>query len=306
MVRRKEDIKELLKNEIIKLYNKEGLDTPNLEFVLLKKNNSTVTGLSVRYANSDILITPVFHVSNTLSQLMNDDISIEEAALDIFDFIQSEKEKPIELTKSFREQYCKENLLLEVVSNKNKDFLEGVVYTEDEILGLAYIVRMKIDNIKGLNKDVIQNCIVTKNFLKELCITKEQLFNDVNAKLQGYVIHDMFDFLVKAGWFTPEEKPENIDPRMYVITNKEQLFGASILYFPDQLAQILMQKNIEKAIILPSSVHELIATPYCKDIDLDTYTAMVKLVNATQVIPEERLVDHAYLFDVETKEFSII
>ena len=50
--------------------------------------------------------------------------------------------------------------------------------------------------------------------------------------------------------------------------------------------------------ILPSSVHELILVPAYEYIDVYQLYEMVKEVNDTQVAPEERLTDRAYILKV--------
>ena len=50
--------------------------------------------------------------------------------------------------------------------------------------------------------------------------------------------------------------------------------------------------------MLPSSIHEMLILPYNESINMDDLSFMVADVNATQVEPEERLTDRAYLIEL--------
>lgn len=47
--------------------------------------------------------------------------------------------------------------------------------------------------------------------------------------------------------------------------------------------------------VLPSSIHEMMIAPYDSSLNLDELSAIVKEINETQVAPEERLTDRAYI-----------
>lgn len=54
--------------------------------------------------------------------------------------------------------------------------------------------------------------------------------------------------------------------------------------------------------ILPSSVHEVLIVPKEAGMDFKDLEAMVQEVNATQVAPQDKLSDHVYQYDIETRE----
>ena len=87
---------------------------------------------------------------------------------------------------------------------------------------------------------------------------------------------------------------------MYVISNSDKTFGAAALLDSDAMDKI--EEQIGEFYILPSSVHECILVPKKEDMDLATLENMVQEVNATQVSKEEKLSDHVYAYDSETKE----
>jgi len=97
--------------------------------------------------------------------------------------------------------------------------------------------------------------------------------------------------------------PATLFEPMDVITNKDMMFGASALLFPDIFKEYCEQKGIQKIYILPSSIHELIVVPQ----DLagsSVMTNMVQDVNSNEVLPEDVLSNHVYLYDVTTNQIT--
>ncbi|MCC8028940.1 MAG: DUF5688 family protein [Lachnospiraceae bacterium] len=85
---------------------------------------------------------------------------------------------------------------------------------------------------------------------------------------------------------------------MYVLTNSQNLFGASCLLY-DDLIHSLADRFQSDFYILPSSIHEIILIPASCDSRLNEFSDMVREVNETQVADEEILSDHAYYYSRE-------
>ena len=113
-----------------------------------------------------------------------------------------------------------------------------------------------------------------------------------------FTICSMFDALassmgLKEGteeYYIVKEQIENELP-MFVVSNKTKAYGA---------ACILTNKAKEMLgghwVVLPSSVHEVIALPFSDELDMRALCDMVNEVNGTEVAPEEVLGDRPYLF----------
>ena len=99
-------------------------------------------------------------------------------------------------------------------------------------------------------------------------------------------------------------KTETDQPMLCVMTNTKNLFGAVAMTFAEELECFSMQ--IENSFyLLPSSVHEVILVPDCKDFSRDYFKNMVMEINATQVDATEVLSDNIYYYDRETKQITI-
>lgn len=109
-------------------------------------------------------------------------------------------------------------------------------------------------------------------------------------------ICSMAQIFVEMGMLDADAAACADDFPMYVISNHSRQRGASAILNKDMLKQFADEHNCKKLVILPSSVHECILVP-CdnNEIDIDSFDNMIQEVNATQVSPEERLLDRALI-----------
>lgn len=91
------------------------------------------------------------------------------------------------------------------------------------------------------------------------------------------------------------------DDKLFVLTNNQKLNGAAALLDEKMMEQIT-EKVGNDFYILPSSVHEVLIVPNEVGMELQDLEAMVQEVNATQVAPQDKLSDHVYQYDNETRE----
>lgn len=152
-------------------------------------------------------------------------------------------------------------------------YIENVVPLEDA-MGSVKVTQQLLTAWGVTMRQVIDTAI--KNSKRDVVIkTMRQVFMEMAG-----IPDDMIDMML------PSDGPD-----MYVITNKNKMFGASaVLFAKEQIKEIFPNGYA----ILPSSVHEVLAVPLTDD--SRDYDEMIQDVNAGQVAPEEQLGDKAYLF----------
>lgn len=85
---------------------------------------------------------------------------------------------------------------------------------------------------------------------------------------------------------------------LFCITNENGINGAASLLLPKVQEQTAERMGGDY-VILPSSIHEVLALPAGNGIDVDCLTEMVKSVNASSVAPNEVLSDRVYAYDAK-------
>lgn len=82
---------------------------------------------------------------------------------------------------------------------------------------------------------------------------------------------------------------------LYILSNQREIHGASAILYPGVLKKYadMLGRDL---IILPSSIHEVLLVPSDEGIHVCALRKMVQQINASEVLPEERLSDQVYLY----------
>jgi len=118
-------------------------------------------------------------------------------------------------------------------------------------------------------------------------ILQDEITRDEDDDLSG----DLFNQFV----YNTETNDQH---KMYILSNKKGINGASCMLYEDVLKKFANQIKSD-LYILPSSIHEIILIPYQKDMKKETLMEMVKDVNRTQVARDEILSDQVYYYSRE-------
>lgn len=141
---------------------------------------------------------------------------------------------------------------------------------------------------KTINGDF--SITIKKEHLDKWGITEEDLFKQSKKNMVNKInLKDMADII---------PMPEVMRNEMYVLTTVDMKYGSSALLFPDLFNgyEEIIGKRI---LILPSSIHELILIKDDEEKNPNTQymVDMIKEINATEVMPDEVLSDHPYLYE---------
>lgn len=133
--------------------------------------------------------------------------------------------------------------------------------------------------------------------------TLHQTAMENTVKMHPPKVQTMIDTMSELMGITPEELLEQLEecPDQIVVSNVDRYMGAVSLFNEDVLDDLIDMCDGD-FYVLPSSIHEFIILP-AKDVsDVEYLTHMVQEVNKNELAPSERLSNHAYGFDSETRE----
>ena len=74
---------------------------------------------------------------------------------------------------------------------------------------------------------------------------------------------------------------------LYVVTNKERKYGASAIINKERLSDYCHEMDINKIVVIPSSIHEMMFLPWDEEIDERYMDEMIQGVNDILVSPVE-------------------
>ena len=206
------------------------------------------------------------------------------------------------LRKLFDYDYVKDKLFVKVYpKNGNEYLLINVPHREIEDLVLFPYVLLDKSPTGEIVSAVISNDMLKAYDLDENVLIDLALLNSIG--LFPAVVEDINTIMARLIGIpaneldTPEDVPEQI-----VVTNNENAFGASALFYPEVMEE-LARRHKGNYFILPSSIHEIITVPDDGKITYEELKEMVTEINHAQVSPEERLTDEVYYYDVAKREF---
>ncbi len=176
----------------------------------------------------------------------------------------------------------------------NKELLKGKPYRK--FLDLAVVYLARVEGLKDGGKGAF---LVNDNYREVWRQTEESLYQTAasNMRLVGEAVFESMEKILcqkmpKIQFPSPASAPA----QMYVLTNKEKIFGAAEILDSGTLKRVSDELRGD-FIVLPSSVHECIIIPADETISYQKLADMVTEINVNAVSAEECLSDHVYLYE---------
>ena len=208
----------------------------------------------------------------------------------------------------------KTHLFIRVSSvEANQEMLGNVPHRLLEDLAITYHIAVDMDS-EGMS-----STIITNELMERYGITQQQLHEDAlksavsllppDIATIGSKMNDLIGDLSVMLTSEEREMMQNImrddaqNPTFIVVTNKEQINGAGAIFYPEVMENMGYLVGGDY-FILPSSIHETLVLPDNGEMDVQSLKKMVEEVNATQVLPHERLTNEVYHYDTKDHVFE--
>lgn len=253
--------------------------------------SESYTGINVALPDRGVNeATPLISLDGIYKKMQEENISLGKIMKDIAGVVKESAEKAIKIDLS------KRNILENL-------FTVAVNYSDANLDDKPY---MQINDIAIVAKsEVAYNengaITITNDLVEMLGMSPDEIMTmamENNAKFSRPVCRDMLT-LMSDLLDADLPKPKADEPKMYVLTNRRGIYGASFIADKQVLGSIAERLGGDFA-ILPSSVHELIIIPEIKKHMLPELKAMVEDVNRTLVVEQGTfLSDNVYVYDAQ-------
>ena len=184
------------------------------------------------------------------------------------------------------------NVLPRIINRKaNKEFLKSVPNRDFLDLSIVYYILCE------------GGCFVITNELMQLLeINEAELYRWGNKNQKNdSVIYPLMQFMY--GIQENKKDEEKLDEPMYVLTNKNLWFGASMVLNKKTMEEI-SSKVDDDILMIPSSIHEWILLPF-SSIETEGIDRMISFGNKTTVKEKEILSNHKYVYKRDIKKIKI-
>ena len=272
-----------------------------------RKVNEELDGLSIKYPDSPIAPTIYFEDKY---QMFQDGYSVEQLAERTADQLKSIRDNAPELP-TLTEESARQNLYCVVVNaSENEEMLRNVPH--ERLEDLAVVPRFKVGEDASF--------IVSNDLCSNLQMTSEEVMEaaHANTNKQEFQCQNMTDVMrgIMKEQGMPEEYIDELiqmqgqDCPMYVMSNESRVEGAVALTSTSAMESAYEKikedhPDMENLYVLGSSRHELILIPDDAVDNVEDLKAIHKEVQDTELSKADKLTDHIYEFNAQTKQLSI-
>lgn len=296
-----QDFKEKLV-EFVKA-NYKGLE---VTFQKVNKNNSVVLDSCVIKSGS-INIAPTIYLAQFIREI-EDGKAMEEVFEQILSMYESNKmESSLDISWFTDWESVRDKIRMKVINtslNKECILLESPHYNYLD-RSVVFYVEAPIDSgtIRVLN-----------NNLSLWGISSEELLNQAkkNLEKEEFVIEGSMDVIgAMIGDASLDIPYVGDDNFLYVISTKDKLWGSKALLNDETLLRMSAMFGGRSYYLIPSSIHELLATSPTDEFEPDLATvrmlkSMVQDVNQTEVRADEILSYSIYFYNADSKMVTVV
>lgn len=285
---------------------------PNFEIEqhpVVKNNNVVLDGITI---NDGSELVPTFHADDLYMRYQNDE-SMDDIVSSMIDMMQAHSLEGNVTAEHLSDwNAVKDHVVMHVIgAEANQDRAQDFPTRPMEDMLLAY--RIVID----INDEGMGSTQITNEMQDVYGVSEEQLYQaalentprimpTLFCTMEAMIFELEFDQQMEDKDLDQMLTDIDKDSKMYILTNKFKSLGAAALFCPEVMDKVA-QAFDSNMIVLPSSVHETILAPQWDgmEIEIEDFKQMVKEINETQAVPEERLTNQVYVYDKDDKKLMI-
>ncbi len=261
-------------NTIVESINAMGFKAEVHE---VSKNNTVMTGIIFRDNGN---ISPILYLDKFVTAVDNGTKLLSEVIDEIIELYKANKKPSIDVDKWFTPDYLYSHIFMAVQQHTAEDIIKNPTDYD----GIEKYLYVKIDDSEIAGNDGMASFKLNYNLVKNYGLDIAYLWDKAEENTFKTCHYENFGML--PGMSMP------------ILTNDSKVKGAVAMLDRDLIKSL----GSNEVVILPSSIHEVIVMPtsQIEPEQIETLSAMVKEVNATEVAPEEVLSDKAYIVNVDS------
>jgi len=296
----------------IKFYLPRRYEDAEITLDVRVKNNDTVAhGIIIRNNN---FMTPILYLDgyydrydgNNFGRLMDE---IAKAYVDNdTEGIHGENDAQEIVNSMTNYNAMKDRIICRLLNaDMNMEYIKNKPFTRIDDFVVTYHVYINGNMSIPITNTIMDIWEISSDELYELSIANMERitphdFSDMESVLRGMMMEEMIktgmsreDAEIAVEEFMP---PIPAEEKMYVLSNKNKMYGASAILNSDVMDEIREVMDSDFYVI-PSSIHECIIVPM--KLKKNEIESMIRQVNEEQVLPSERLSNYVYAYDANAR-----
>lgn len=243
------------------------------------KNGVTFEGIVIREESS--IVSPVIYTDSIIKNAMD----IEDAVSRILSIFEEHKNTTFNINNLSDSDYILSHLRIGLQKESSEDLIK--MSTEFEGIESYLYIRDDVYSIK-VKEQLLNNVHIDIEVAWQ--IAKDNTFKETKIVSMAKVIADL------TGFDYSEEMEEQIP--FYILSNTDNIKGSANILDRESLKEFAESKQTTKLLVLPSSTEEMIICPFEEGMNIDDFSEMVASVNLSEVSPEQRLTNKAYVIQL--------
>ena len=216
----------------------------------------------------------------------------------------------VDIEKMTDLEAVRDHIQLKLVSTeRSTEFLKNKPHTDFMDMSAVYRIVLQDNELQNGSQASIP---ISNSLMKTYGLSVEELHEIAmeNLKNRDMELSGIGKLLAKMTGMDEQELDASLgdDNIMYVLSNKEQMYGAALVLDTDKMDKVA-DKLGGNLIVLPSSVNEVIILPESvleQGGSYEEFKQMVQEVNATALQPDEYLSDNVFVYDAREHELMIV
>lgn len=256
------------------------------------KNGVLLKGITVLTSNN---IAPIFYTETIIKNAENNGKSLEIVVSEIIDAIEECKVFKFDTNKLMDRNFILDNIYigLQKAGNENFDDIEKKLY--EGVKGIEKYLYIRGKEVNGENYSIK----VSKSILNRAGILSTEAWEYALNNTKAETVLESLNKVMCEMTVTEYFEEMDTELPLFIISNKLRIKGASAILNKGMLAQFGEKYHTDKIVVFPSSIHEMLLTPYVEGMDINICSDMAREINSTEVDLTEQLVDKAFIITLE-------
>lgn len=268
---------------------------------ITKNNNVCLTGVCIMQAHCQVpVMSPTIYIDDMIQDCVEGIRSVTSVVEEIYQIDRNTKNPDVSIDNLFDKEFVLNNTICYLVNREqNKELLSGIPHKD--FLDLAVIYRIILNEAEdGISSTIVTNELLDRTGISQKELQAAAINNICNA---GFEVINLLQLMAERYGISIPNPGENEVP-MFVMSNSKRMYGSAVMLCNSYLKEAASAIGEEKIILIPSSIHEIIAIS--ASLDIEDVKMMVKEVNSTELRPEEILSDNVYLYDSSCNKLTLL
>ena len=272
----------MTRKDIIKELQNRGYKVEECNVV---KNGVEFYGIRIL---TDSNIAPVIYTKEIIESAERENKSLDEVVKEVISLYEERQKLDFDVNNLTDKDFILNHLFIGLQKESTEEIIKKPC---EDFEGIESYLFIK----KRMSEDTNYFVRVTKKLIDRVGIAEDEAWEQAERNtFSETTIINMAKMLAEMECV--EEMQEEIP--LFVLSNKSKIRGASGILNKKMLKEFGEKHHVNKIVVIPSSIHEMILQPYQLGTDIEEMSAMVKEINTLMVDPEERLIDRAYIVTI--------